>query len=712
MSTSPTPQPVLNFDIVATSDDALDIDESVAEVVQGTEFHSYTMFRESTGRFEEDGNGTVGSQDTPATSPTSRNPPSVAETAGSHTAAPAASSSAASVSHVDPTVAVNVVTSPPPKQTATQRNRSATSVMVCNKNSDPNAASPPGSKIDPSSAASSPGGTKKMYSVGAIQVKSASIADVIAKSVMDPSTNELVQDIVAEARYRELLCELSFQEGGSSTPLSSSPAESVTQRIGKGGSKQVKAPPTTLPTELKLPMPLRCDFCQKFDSVCSNCHFKWRGIAESRKAVFTSSFAAFPEHRRLPIFFNAAAYGTIPFLSAILDTLFAGRISELQAQFEPLYVPPTVAADVAQRFEDAGQITLLHVACGMNRKPVAKLLLERGALFRKSSDRKISPLDILGLPVAQEWMDALEEHKSFEEFTMIERARRLRAENRFQDALLEYQAVIKHNPYSELARCGIAKTMFDQGDLEECIRACDSVLHDQKDIKWLEHIPQSVELLRSEAVKAFHTTCHNDTSTALRKCGCVIIDPVAHRISLRKLNFRLLLDRVLPYCDCATLWGIWQATRMPLLQSATERIASKVGLESVGMMLTNEFGYAEMYETIRADEPPLTGPNAVLRPPLRFLGVQVIAMADFHTFLMRASIVGSNPKYSADTSFFSFSKKSEESKRQRIVATKCFRVNRASVGKAWDVRDGGEWEIDYEASDALLNAVQQRMASK
>jgi hypothetical protein len=694
--------PLLNFNV--TADDGLDVND----IVDSTEFHSYTMFRESTGRLEEESSGPV-SQDTPATSPTSRNPNSDATAAREAPAAHAAQASEpeAAESHVDPTISNDAT---PPKQAA--RNRSATSVMVFNKNSDPNAASPPGSKLDATSAASSPGGAKKMYSVGAIQVKSASIADVVSKSVLDQQTNELVQDIIAEARYRELLCELSFHEGGSPAVSSSGPAESITQRIGKGGSKQVKAPPTSLPTELKLPMPLRCDFCQKFDSVCSNCHFKWRGIAASRKAVFTSSFAAFPEHRRLPIFFNAAAYGTIPFLSAILDTLHAGRLSELQAKFEPLYVPPTVAEETAQRFDDAGQITLLHVACGMNRKPVAKLLLERGALFRKSSDRKISPLDLVGLPVPQEWQDALEEHKSFEEFTMIERARRLRAENRFEDALLEYQAVIKDNPYSELARCGIAKTMYDQGDLDECIRACDSVLHDQKDIKWLEHIPQSVELLRSEAVKAFHAACHNDTSTALRKCGCVIIDPVAHRISIRKLNFRLLIDRVLPYCDCATLWGIWQATRMPLLQSATERIASKIGLESVGMMLTNEFGYAEMYETLRADEPPLTGPNAVLKPPLRFLGVQVIAMADFHTFLMRGSIVGSNPKYAPDSSFFSFGKKSEESKRQRIVATKCFRVNRASVGKAWDIRDGGEWEIDYEASDALLNAVQQRMANK
>ncbi len=207
------------------------------------------------------------------------------------------------------------------------------------------------------------------------------------------------------------------------------------------------------------------------------------------------------------------------FLAAALDTLPLGRLSELQAQFEPPFVPPSVASDIAQRFEHAGPVTLLHVACGMNRKDIAKLLLDRGAVFSKTPDKKVSPLDLLHQPVTHEWLDILEENRAYEEFTMIERARRLRGEGRYEDALLEYQAVIKGNPYSELARCGIAKTMYDQGDLEECIRACDSVLHDQKDIKWLEHIPQSVELLRTEAVKAFHEACHADTSTALRRCS-------------------------------------------------------------------------------------------------------------------------------------------------------------------------------------------------
>lgn len=585
-----------------------------------------------------------------------------------------------------PVAACDESASPPSQTTRSQsqnatpyqrRDRSATTVMAYQRNQDPNA-SPP--RV--TSAASSPDradGTRRMFSMGAVQIKAASVMDVIQKAAGDAQTQELLAEI-----HRPYISDVSMPPS----------------------SKKKKLPPTSLPAQLKLPMVLRCELCQRLDSVCSNCHFKWRGIAESRKAVFTASFSSLPEHRRIPLFFHSVAYGHAALVAAILDTVNAGRVSELQYNFTPVagtIKDPAVAATLAK----AGAVSLLHVACALQRLDTAKLLLNRGARFR-NSEFKVTPHHLLPVPLPDDWQEMLEGFPVYEEFTMVERAKRLRNEKQFEAALLEYQAVIKVNPYSEMARCGIAKTMFDQGDLEECIRACDSVLLDQREIQWLEHVPESVALLRSEAIRALHEKCHLDTSTALRRCGCVIVDPVHHRISIRRLPFRLLTEKVLAYCDCATLWAVWQATSVPLLQSATERIASKHSLDTVGTMLTGEFGYAEMYEAIRADEPPISGKNALLKPPLRFLGVHVAVMADFHTFLMRASVVGGNPKYSTD-SFFSFGKKSEETKRPRIVATKCFRVYRAGVGKAWEIGDGGEWEIDGPASDALLNAVQERM---
>eukprot|EP00388_Colpodella_angusta_P027969 GDKK01011049.1.p1 GENE.GDKK01011049.1~~GDKK01011049.1.p1 ORF type:complete len:143 (-),score=12.68 GDKK01011049.1:64-453(-) len=117
-----------------------------------------------------------------------------------------------------------------------------------------------------------------------------------------------------------------------------------------------------------------------------------------------------------------------------------------------------------------------------------------------------------------------------------------------------------------------------------------------------------------------------------------------------------------------------------------------------------------MYDQIASDHPDTEAKrNLVLEAPLRFLGLQVTAMADFHTFLIRSSVAGTNPGYKErDNSVFFRKAREPMEKLKRAVAIKQFRVYRSGVGQKWQVAEVGEWEVDEAASHALQVAVQRK----
>ena len=184
-----------------------------------------------------------------------------------------------------------------------------------------------------------------------------------------------------------------------------------------------------------------------------------------------------------------------------------------------------------------------------------------------------------------------------------------------------------------------------------------------------------IEELSRKATEGIHTYFHNQPGPALKECGCIIFDNIV--VPLRKVPFPLV-KKILEFCDCVSLWGMWRSIKCPLLQDQVTSFGASLCDVSVGEMLSREFGYEEMYEAIKMD-PVKNGSQSVLIQPLRFIGLQVMAMADFHTFIIKSSVVGENPNLKEpDTSVFFRKPRDPIEKLKRVVATKEFRVNRIS----------------------------------
>ena len=463
-----------------------------------------------------------------------------------------------------------------------------------------------------------------------------------------------------------------------------------------------KIMPTALPQELKLPMALRCDFCIKFDSVCSQCHFKWKGILESRRIVLFNHFNSVPEHRKAGVLFASIAHGSVPFVRTFFETWPASIY--WRAEFHPLVdtrpvVPDDIFVEKPHRelvsIRDAGFVYPLHVAFHARRLDMVNLLLDLGSIVRKS-DKGVSPMELIAM--SSDWEDMLETRDAFVEFNMKERARRLRAEGQFADAALEYDALLGRNPRNENARCGVAKMAIETGRWKDAIALCKALLSKPQDVHWVEFDLKTVQTLLADAQKRLHDECHVQEGPALKECGFIVTARTV--VSLRRRNgfIALFRDRILPFCDCKTLWCLWKSTKIPLLRKWTEQVATASSIDTIGGMLSEEYGYAEMYDVLRQDLPDVTGKNAVLRAPLRLLGLQVTAMADFNTYFLRSAVVGANPKFINDTGFFGFGSKKSEDRRMKLVATKDFRLHRAGEGKAFEVHDLAEWEIDTAAT--------------
>ena len=481
--------------------------------------------------------------------------------------------------------------------------------------------------------------------------------------------------------------------------------------------------PTALPLELKLPMALRCDFCVKFDSVCSQCHFKWKGILDSRRIVLFGNFSSVPDHRKVGILFASICHGSVAFVRHFLEawplamnwrSRFFPLVDTRPVQLDDVFREATAATPLSPIL-DAGHVFPLHVAFHARRIDMANLLFDLGSIIRKS-ERGVAPMELLPTPLSDEWENLLETRDSFIDYNMKERAKRLRTEGHFADAAIEYKALLARNPRNENARCGVAKMAIEQRQWADAIQLCRAILAKPGDVSWVEFDTRTVHALLQEATRKFHEECHVQSGPALKPCGCIITDKTVISLRRRKrrtdrgqpekqLLIEVFRDNIVPYCDCKTLWLLWQATRNPLIRRYAERIATACSIDTIGGMLAEEYGYAEMYDTLRQDMPPVTGKNAVLHNPIRLLGLQVTAMADFNTFFLRSAVLGTNPHFITGTGFFSFGPKKSSDRRMKLVATKDFRLYRPGIGKAFAVHDLAEWEVDSAATNRLLNNI-------
>ncbi|RNF05536.1 hypothetical protein TraAM80_04458 [Trypanosoma rangeli] len=94
------------------------------------------------------------------------------------------------------------------------------------------------------------------------------------------------------------------------------------QKASEKGSKGAKKVQLlqSLPQQLNVPFASQCEFCRKFDSLCSNCHCKWKEtLLKRRHNVALQSYCKLPEDRRSALLFMTAAYGIGEFAAMQLD---------------------------------------------------------------------------------------------------------------------------------------------------------------------------------------------------------------------------------------------------------------------------------------------------------------------------------------------------------------------------------------------------------
>ncbi|KEG14681.1 hypothetical protein DQ04_00351180 [Trypanosoma grayi] len=465
-------------------------------------------------------------------------------------------------------------------------------------------------------------------------------------------------------------------------------------------------PPHRLPLQLNVPFSLRCDFCQKFDSLCSNCHRKWKEITlKRRRIVAYQSYCKLPEDRRCALLFMTAAFGVGEFAALQLD--FDGeRCLQWRSPFFPLH---SDRAELHEAFNTAGAVYALHTAFAYDRTDVACTLLSYPRCLLLRSENRLDPLEFLPQPLSAEWETILNASDVFVNHLLTGRAKQARRVEDWNTADALYDEVLQRKPDSEHAHSGRAKMLYDQGYLTDCIELCDAMISGETTVDWNEVSVETIQVLRDLAVERYHEYCHNVVGEgALKACGCIVLDRV--RVPIRKLPFSIVIDNILAFCEGKTLWNVFNCSRMPLLRTVAEKLAVLLPAHHLQHLLEDEPGFHEMSEKMFCKLTENT--SSVAAPPVRPLGVSVAAMADFNMFLVSAHAAGAPLKsvkaeVTSTLSLFRLGRRLSKESRQasagesEVAISKQYRIHRASTEEPWRVKETGEWEIDKQSVEAL-----------
>ncbi|ORC85604.1 uncharacterized protein TM35_000342160 [Trypanosoma theileri] len=487
--------------------------------------------------------------------------------------------------------------------------------------------------------------------------------------------------------------------------------QSISQKEVNGTKKRPL--PDSLPQQLNVPLALRCDFCQKFDSLCSCCHKKWIEILRKRRhALAFQSYCRLPEDMRRDLLFLTSAFGVGEFAAMQLD--FDG---ENCLRWRSLFFPleKSHAAILRDIFYMAGEVYALHVAFAYSRSDVVKVLLESPRSLLLKSEYRLDPLRLLQLPLSTELETVLNASDVYVNHLLAEKAKLVRSKEDWEMAETLYKELLNRKPDSEHAICGLAKMHFDRGNLEDCIKLCDSMISGNTIVDWNEISIDTIKTLREVALKRYHEYSHSVRGEGvLKACGCIILDRVC--IPIRKLPFNILVDEILVFCDGEMLWNIFNCSRIPLLRQFTEKLAVLLPTPCIQQIFELESGFQEVYEKLffRLSE----SVSNLMVTPVRPLGVSVIAMADFNMFLVRAHAAGVPMKTTKKDSFvlsiFRFGNKSTREDRQgslsgsEVTLSKQFRIHRSNADESWRVKEIGEWELDHQTVEEVETRLVQR----
>ncbi|RNF05535.1 hypothetical protein TraAM80_04457 [Trypanosoma rangeli] len=355
-----------------------------------------------------------------------------------------------------------------------------------------------------------------------------------------------------------------------------------------------------------------------------------------------------------------------------------------------------------------GEVYALHVAFSYGRVDVAEVLLAHPRCLLLKSEHCIDPVELLCQPLKPEWEAMLTASDVYLNHLLVERAEQLRRAEDWEGAEALYTEVLQRKPDSEHAHSGWAKMHYDQGYVADCIHLCDGMISGTTIVDWNEINLETIKALRETAVERYHEYYHVvRTEGVLKACGCVILDGV--RVPIRRLPFSILVDNVFVFCDAVTLWNISRCTQMPLLCTVAEKLAVVLPKWCLQTLLMSEPGFQEMSEQLLSQLPSSVG--SLLVANVRPLGVEVMAMADFNMFLVRAYAAGLSAKAvktgSSGPSLFGFRRKQPKKGYQlsnesaEVAISKHYRIHRLRVEDPWCTKEVGEWEVDAISVETL-----------
>lgn len=446
--------------------------------------------------------------------------------------------------------------------------------------------------------------------------------------------------------------------------------------------------PSELPKVLQMPMSMRCDFCIRIDSLCFNCHKKWKVALQARRANIAEVMRQLPDQAFSILTQATAAKGSLEFLG-ILQMSYANqplKVTGSAGHFCPL---PADRLPNGTHLQQAGNVYPLHIACAYQRKDVAKELLKLPGALRRSSEN-IYPTHFLPIPLEESWEAILDAAPQYKEHVLNEQAKNLRALNKMADAEAIYDKILEMNPRNERAVCGKAKMAFDQGQFQLCIQRCKSIL--STPIVWAEFTPPVLESLLHHATEQHHATSHKKDGAALKPCGCIITERV--RLRVRRLKWEFFSTHVLPFIPGADIYILWQALRH--IQEANvglNRYFADLSVASPRLcddVFVQDPLFRGVVDAIDKDLPKPDGKT--IAAPVTLQGVQVVAAADFLMLILRAVAEAAVPPPTKKPGFFDRFTKKDIAAPERRFYRKDYRAYRPSPHAPWVCTAVGEWE--------------------
>jgi hypothetical protein len=423
-----------------------------------------------------------------------------------------------------------------------------------------------------------------------------------------------------------------------------------------------------------VPFHARCEFCQKYDAVCSHCHFRWRNMQQTSQNNLQRTFTTVldPRERWRIAVSTIACTDHTDWLKLMIES----KVIDLDGL--GTFIPRPIDATTFPKEPAGVQTTLLHVATAYNRPAMAKLLLESGAYYRKDS-RGEMPTAYCNLETPA-WSDLWTANPYHIRHTRMKNALALRKEGNFVPAFEIYESVLSEYPTYEHVWCSKGKALIEQKKFAECWSWLDLVEKEKSKIRWVELEVSILAVLRKECQKQYHAHTHSTEKYCLKSCGCVVLDDVT--LHIRRLRFPLV-RKVFEFMDCEGLYYCSRAMpRCPLWKQACEVPPNRLDTSLLRVLFSPSDAQAKtLHAKLVADFQSEIGKGEMTGSA----NITVEAAADcYHAYIIRVSVKVNNPNTSPTNN--------KRGAPPAKVFSKQFNIFRERDDVDWFVSPAGEWE--------------------